>query len=91
MLEKNVEKEAKLEVESKLNAATIKIKHYQKNKESVQDLRRRVNDLTGIEVERDRAVERSVLVAMNSSNNMSWTMSIIYYYLNPNPNPNPKP
>ena len=74
MLEKNVEKEAKLEAESKLNAATIKIKHYQKNKESVQDLRRRVNDLTGVEVERDRAVERSVLVAMNSSNSMSYRL-----------------
>ena len=62
MLEKNVEKEAKLEVESKLNAATIKIKHYQKNKSSLQELRRRVNDLTGIEAERDRAEDKSVLV-----------------------------
>ena len=61
LLEKNAEKEAKLEVESKLKAARIKIKHYQKNKESLQELRRRVNDLAGIEAERDGAVERSIL------------------------------
>ena len=76
LLEKDAVKEAKLAAEVKLKAATTQLKHLREKDDSLQELRRRVNDLTGIEAERDRAQERSVMLAMNSSNSMSKT----YWY-----------
>ena len=63
LLEKDAVKEAKLEAEYKLKAAGAQLKHFREKDASLQELRRRVNDLTGIEAERDRAQERSILCA----------------------------
>ena len=62
--EKQAESKAKAAVEARLKAVTTKLKRFEKKNDNVVELQRRVNNLAGIEEERDRAEAKWVLLGL---------------------------